>query len=44
MADANRRGGATAARDSIAAAHLLESYLTSNAPVAPADPEEEGEL
>jgi putative holliday junction resolvase len=29
MADATRRGGATAARDSIAAAHLLESYLAS---------------
>jgi putative holliday junction resolvase len=32
MADASRRGGATAARDSIAAAHLLESYLASAAP------------
>jgi len=29
MADASRRGGASAARDSIAAAHLLESYLAS---------------
>ncbi len=29
MADASRRGGASAARDSIAAAHLLESYLES---------------
>lgn len=29
MADASRRGGATGARDSIAAAHLLESYLAS---------------
>lgn len=29
MADLSRRGGATAARDSIAAAHLLESYLES---------------
>jgi putative holliday junction resolvase len=27
MADDTRRGGATAARDSIAAAHLLQSYL-----------------
>lgn len=27
MADATRRGGATASRDSIAAAHLLEAYL-----------------
>jgi len=38
MADASRRDGAGAARDSIAAAHLLESYLTSAA--AP-DPEED---
>jgi putative Holliday junction resolvase len=29
MADASRRGGAVAARDSIAAAHLLDSYLAS---------------
>jgi putative Holliday junction resolvase len=29
MADASRGGGATAARDSIAAAHLLESYLAT---------------
>jgi putative holliday junction resolvase len=28
-ADASRRGGASAARDSLAAAHLLESYLES---------------
>ena len=27
MADASRRAGATAAPDSLAAAHLLESYL-----------------
>jgi putative pre-16S rRNA nuclease len=27
MADASRRAGATAAQDSLAAAHLLESYL-----------------
>ena len=32
MADASRRGGASAARDSIAAAHLLESYLASLPP------------
>jgi len=32
MADASQRGGATAARDSIAAAHLLESYLASAGP------------
>ena len=31
MADASRRGGATAARDSLAAAHLLESYLAGQA-------------
>ena len=31
MADASRRGGAGAARDSLAAAHLLESYLASQA-------------
>jgi putative Holliday junction resolvase len=29
MAAASRRGGASAARDSLAAAHLLESYLES---------------
>lgn len=29
MADASRRGGAAAARDSLAAAHLLESYLAA---------------
>lgn len=29
MADASRRGGATAARDSLAAAHLLESWLAA---------------
>jgi putative Holliday junction resolvase len=29
MADASRRRGASAARDSLAAAHLLESYLES---------------
>lgn len=31
MADASRRAGATAARDSLAAAHLLEAYLASRA-------------
>ena len=31
MADATRRGGATAARDSIAAAHLLQAYLAGQA-------------
>jgi len=34
MADASRRGGAAAARDSLAAAHLLESYLESSRPAA----------
>jgi putative holliday junction resolvase len=29
MADASRRDGSKAARDSLAAAHLLEAYLTS---------------
>ncbi|MBS1843821.1 MAG: Holliday junction resolvase RuvX [Actinobacteria bacterium] len=29
MADASRRAGSTAARDSLAAAHLLEDYLTN---------------
>jgi putative pre-16S rRNA nuclease len=29
MADASRRAGASAARDSLAAAHLLEAYLAS---------------
>jgi putative Holliday junction resolvase len=32
MADASRRAGAGAARDSLAAAHLLESYLAAQAP------------
>ncbi|HEY2717602.1 MAG TPA: Holliday junction resolvase RuvX [Solirubrobacterales bacterium] len=41
MADASRRAGAGAARDSLAAAHLLESYLASAAP--PFQPEESGE-
>src|SRR6201999_1766558 len=36
MADASRRAGAGAARDSLAAAHLLESYLATIAP--PFDP------
>lgn len=31
MADASRRAGATAARDSIAAAHMLENYLAAHA-------------
>jgi len=32
MADASRRGGAAAARDSLAAAHLLETYLERSRP------------
>jgi hypothetical protein len=32
MADASRRAGATAAPDSLAAAHLLEAYLASAMP------------
>lgn len=31
MADASKRAGASAARDSLAAAHLLEAYLASRA-------------
>ncbi|HEY5977504.1 MAG TPA: Holliday junction resolvase RuvX [Solirubrobacterales bacterium] len=31
MAEASRRGGATASADSLAAAHLLEGYLAANA-------------
>ncbi|HET9184744.1 MAG TPA: Holliday junction resolvase RuvX [Solirubrobacterales bacterium] len=42
MADASRRAGAGAARDSLAAAHLLESYLASSAP-SPGPGEIEGE-
>jgi putative Holliday junction resolvase len=34
MADATRRGGARGARDSIAAAHLLEAYLAGQAAIA----------
>jgi putative Holliday junction resolvase len=34
MADASRRAGATAAPDSIAAAHLLEAYLAGRAAAA----------
>lgn len=43
MADASRRAGAGAARDSLAAAHLLESYLASAAgPAAEAKELDEG--
>lgn len=41
MADASRRAGADAARDSLAAAHLLESYLAANQP--PFQSEQSGE-
>ena len=43
MADASRRAGATAARDSIAAAHMLEGYLAAQAetPTATEDGEEQ---
>jgi putative Holliday junction resolvase len=40
MADASRRGGAAAARDSLAAAHLLESYLASGSAGSGPDEEE----
>jgi putative Holliday junction resolvase len=40
MADASRRSGASAARDSLAAAHLLDSYLAA-ASDGPADPFDE---
>jgi putative holliday junction resolvase len=33
MADATRRGGANGARDSIAAAHLLQAYLAGQAAI-----------
>ncbi len=40
MADASRREGASAARDSLAAAHLLEAYLASR---SGSDDEDEGD-
>jgi len=44
MADASRRAGAGAGRDSLAAAHLLESYLAARAPAfQPPQSGEEGE-
>jgi putative Holliday junction resolvase len=44
MADASRRAGAGAARDSLAAAHLLESYLAAAIPpFGAAQSGEEGE-
>ncbi|HEX5762801.1 MAG TPA: Holliday junction resolvase RuvX [Solirubrobacterales bacterium] len=41
MADASRRGGATAAPDSLAAAHLLEAYLASRTPIEESSPDDE---
>jgi putative holliday junction resolvase len=38
MADASKRAGATAAADSLAAAHLLEGYLASAAARGDSDP------
>jgi putative Holliday junction resolvase len=37
MADASRRAGAAASRDSLAAAHLLEAYLAATPPDEPED-------
>jgi putative Holliday junction resolvase len=42
MADASRRAGASAPSDSLAAAHLLESYLSAHAPQEPGDADPEG--
>jgi putative Holliday junction resolvase len=39
MADASKRGGASAAPDSLAAAHLLQTYLESRTPVEEPDDE-----
>ena len=39
MAEMSRRGGATAAPDSLAAAHLLEAYLMGAAAIEEATPE-----
>ena len=38
MADASRRAGADGARDSLAAAHLLEAYLAGQAAIEEAEP------
>jgi len=44
MADASRRAGAGAARDSLAAAHLLETYLATHMPAfQPPQSGEEGD-
>jgi putative holliday junction resolvase len=40
MADASRHGGTSASRDSLAAAHLLESYLAASVPPPPGEGEE----
>ncbi|MEZ5078150.1 MAG: Holliday junction resolvase RuvX [Solirubrobacterales bacterium] len=42
MADASRRAGASASRDSLAAAHLLEAYLAASPPAEPEDEWVEG--
>ncbi len=39
MAEASRRGGASAAPDSLAAAHLLQAYLEGRAAVEEGDDE-----
>ncbi|MFL5900846.1 MAG: Holliday junction resolvase RuvX [Solirubrobacterales bacterium] len=39
MADASKRGGASAAPDSLAAAHLLQTYLESRAAIEEPDDE-----
>lgn len=41
MAEMSRRGGATAAPDSLAAAHLLEAYLAGQASIEDLSPEAE---
>jgi putative Holliday junction resolvase len=43
MAQASTRGGATAPRDALAAAHLLESYLASQSRADPGTPGGEAE-
>jgi putative Holliday junction resolvase len=40
MAEMSRRGGATAAPDSLAAAHLLEAYLAGQAAIEDLAPKE----
>ncbi len=43
MAEASARGGASAAPDSLAAAHLLEGYLAANAPDPDAESDEDAD-